>query len=686
MRFIHRYIQSYMTLPAIALLAAVGTALADDEPNGVFRLGEINVSAPADSGNPVGGSVLPQEDLRRFNRDKLDDALNLVPGVTSSNTGGSRNERVITVRGFDRFQVPLSVDGVRVYLPADNRLDFARFLTPDVSEIQVAKGFVSVLDGPGGMGGAINLVTRKPTKPVEAELRGGLTFDGSGAYNGYTSYALAGMRQDRFYLQASGTKTGRTHDRMSDDFTATAVENGGNRDHSEQRDWHVNLKAGVTPNDTDEYSLNYTRQSGSKDAPYHVSDPLSAQRYWRWPYWDLQSLYWLSNTALGEASYAKLKLYYNTFDNGLFSYDDANYNRQTLPRSFRSYYDDEAYGGSAEFGTTLIPMNTLKAAFHYRRDDHTEWQTIYSPRTFDEPKQSTVEDTYSIALENTFHATPTVDLVAGVSRDWRELRKAQDWEGTATGRMIAYPLVDTDATNWQAAATWRFSDTGKLYGSLSSRTRFPTIFERFSSRFGGATSNPGLKPERATTVELGVSEQLFGNTRFDAAVFHSDVDDFIQSVPIVYQGQRLTQSQNVGSGEFHGVEFGATSRLSPALEIGGNYTVIQRNITNPGTSGYQPTGMPSQKLFAYLSYEVLDGLTVTPNVEVASDRWTVTTDGATYYKTGAYALANLQAQYRITERIEAGGGVRNLFDRNYVLTDGFPESGRTFHLNTRVTF
>lgn len=43
------------------------------------------------------------------------------------------------MRGFDRFQVPLSIDGVRVYLPADNRIDYGRFLTPDVAEVQVAK-------------------------------------------------------------------------------------------------------------------------------------------------------------------------------------------------------------------------------------------------------------------------------------------------------------------------------------------------------------------------------------------------------------------------------------------------------------------------------------------------------------------------------------------------------------------
>ena len=51
------------------------------------------------------------------------------------------------------------------------RLDFARFLTADIAEVQIAKGYVSVLDGPGGMGGQINLVSRKPTREIEGELR-----------------------------------------------------------------------------------------------------------------------------------------------------------------------------------------------------------------------------------------------------------------------------------------------------------------------------------------------------------------------------------------------------------------------------------------------------------------------------------------------------------------------------------
>ena len=113
-----------------------------------------------------------------------------MPGVVSTfDANGRRNESDIFVRGFGRWQVPLMIDGVRIYLPADNRLDFARFLTADIAAVQIQKGYASVLDGPGAMGGAINLVTRKPTKPFEAE--GSVWLGGRGDTEGWNGYAMA---------------------------------------------------------------------------------------------------------------------------------------------------------------------------------------------------------------------------------------------------------------------------------------------------------------------------------------------------------------------------------------------------------------------------------------------------------------------------------------------------------------
>lgn len=149
------------------------SVVADRSNSDIYGPGEITVYGTPHRNALVGNSTVSADAIYTLNKNTLDEAANLIPGVNSANTGGTRNERTILVRGFNRFQVPLMVDGIRIYLPADNRLDYGRFLTPDIAEIQVAKGYASVLDGPDAMGGMVNLVTRKPHKELEGELRGG---------------------------------------------------------------------------------------------------------------------------------------------------------------------------------------------------------------------------------------------------------------------------------------------------------------------------------------------------------------------------------------------------------------------------------------------------------------------------------------------------------------------------------
>lgn len=663
-----------------------GTVVSDGSSgggSGVFTLGQLDM---------VGGTSITNDAMWTFSKDTLDQSLALAPGVAASNSGGSRNEQLIFVRGFDRWQVPLSIDGIRMYRPADNRIDFSSFLTADVSEVQIAKGYTSVLNGPGGLGGAINLVTKKPTKAVDGEIQGGMIFGTDGQYEGYKTYASLGTRQKGYYAQVSGALLDTDGWYLSDDFAPTAVENGGERDHSYKDNWQVNAKIGLTPNATDDYSITYQKINSGKGAPYHINDPVATQRYWDWPNTEQENIYWLSHTKVGEASFVESKLYYTAFSDQLNSYDDPAQTTQSTPKAFRSKYDDWAAGGSILAGTEITSWDTLKASFHYRRDQHAETQG-YNVRgvscgstrpCFMEPEQLDVEDTYSVAVENTVHVTKRLDVVAGISYDWRNLYKAEEF--TTDQGMFEYDKKDSDAFNWQSAVIYRYNNTDSVHASVSDRTRFPTIFERFSSRFGGATSNPGLLPEQATNYEIGWSSNFARNSQVSAAVFYSDVTDMIQSIPFIFNGNAVSQSQNVGDGNFYGVEFSMDYALSNNLLIGGNITWLRRNVTNPSNPEFELTGMPEVKGIVYMTYKVTDALSITPSVEFANDRWTVTTDGEDYYRTGAFALANIQAEYDFDDKTSLMLAARNLLDEDYQLTDGYPEAGRTFFANMRTKF
>jgi iron complex outermembrane receptor protein len=683
---------------------------------GIFTLGQLDL---------IGGSTITNEAMWTYNKQSVDQAINILPGVSSHSAGGSRNERDIFVRGFDRFRVPLSLDGVRIYLPADNRIDFSRFLTPDLAEIQVQKGYVSVLNGPGGLGGAINLVSRKPTKEIELEGRSGAVFNGDlDDMNSWNSYAYAGTRRDMFYAQVSGNIVDQDHFSLSHDFEPTSPaapnvgngEDGGDRDNSEFRDWRVNAKVGLTPNATDEYALNYTTQHGSKSAPLHT-DGLRVQgpRYWQTPEWDMDNLAFLSKTQIGEASYVKTNVYYNTFNNLLRSFNNRTYSQQVRnPQDFDSYYDDYAYGGSFEAGTNLIPMNTLKATVHYRRDNHTEHSIIapVSATPVHEPDQSNVEDTWSVAAENTFHATRRLDLVLGAGYDWLQPKLAEDFNA---GALFERETPGAEAYNAQGAAIYSYSDTGKTHVSISDRARFATAFERYSTRFGIAIPNPDLAPERAVNYEIGVADTIFRTARVSASVFYATLQDSIQPVyfsrttrpgAAAQSNSIQLQNQNV-DGEHYGVELSADWDVTPRLRVGGNYTYLERKLDYDDLSPTaRPEGTPRHEAFIYLAWRPIDRLTLTPSLELASDRNALITSAATslipnpqipvgsppvlrnpnYIETGSYTLLNLQAEYQFTDSVSAAIGATNVLDDNYALAEGFPEPGRQFFANARMKF
>ena len=676
-------------LLAGSLLAGVAHAQTTTSSNygDIYELGEVRVTARGSDGGLIGGTEIKAEDLRKFDKVSVDQALDLIPGANAGNSGGSRNERLVFIRGFDRFQTTLSIDGVRVFLPADNRIDFARFLTADLSEVQVSKGYVSVLDGPGGIGGAINLVTRTPQAPFEGEVRLGGGFDADGSLNSTAVSGRIGGRSQHFYAQLSGARNERTHWALPDGYRPTTLENGGYRDHSDSKDWRVNAKVGFTPREGDDYSLTFTRQEGSKNAPFHVTDTAST-RYWTWPYWNIDSVALLTRTQIAEHAWLKTRFYRNTFENGLFSWDNARQNTQTLGRAFRSYYDDVAYGGNVELGFQLTPSNTLKAAAFYRRDEHVEWQTSYAP-PLTEPKQTTIEATTSIALEDTQSFGQNVDLVVGVSRDRRELTMAQDYN---TGAFVFYPLADDTAWNGQAALVWRPTDTAQVHASVSSRARFPTLFERFSSRFGTAIPNPTIGPERAINYEIGARGDITPFVTVEGAVFYSDVRDALISIPVALGAPfgTVSQTRNVGDGKYYGAEASVTARVSSALTLGGNYTYLHRDFTDPTNAAFRPQGVPTHKLFVYADWKVVPRLTLTPSVEAASKRWTVTSSTLItpirYYKTGAYVLAGLTARVEVTPKVDVIVSARNLLDQKYQLVDGFPEEGRSFRTDLRIKF
>jgi iron complex outermembrane receptor protein len=306
----------------------------------IYTLGEVNISSTVDK------STVNTSEMQKYNAKDVSNALRTLPSLVISQNG-SRNESTIYLRGFDIRSVPVYMDGIPVYVPYDGYVDLARFTTYDISKIDVSKGFSSMTYGANTIGGAINLVGMKPTQRLELRAKIG-TMSGKG----YETNINLGSNLGKVYIQSEFSLLQKQYIPLSANFDTTALETDHHRDNSYQKDIKGSLKFGYTPNATDEYSINYQYSHGSKGNPVYLgTDKNTKVRYWQWPYWDKQSLYYISRTKIGEKSDLKARAYYDQFKNELSSFDNNTYSTQNKPSSYNSLYNDYTLGGNLEFGS-----------------------------------------------------------------------------------------------------------------------------------------------------------------------------------------------------------------------------------------------------------------------------------------------------------------------------------------------
>lgn len=658
--------QKILILSLIALCVQAELVLAEDNN---FTLGTIVVTANALDSDEDADNSIDSKQIRIYDKETVSSALNTTSGISISKIGG-RNEEMVYVRGFDLRQVPVFADGIPVYVPYDGYADLSRFNTFDLSRIDVAKGFSSLIYGPNTLGGAINLVSRRPSKTFEGEVGGGSTITDDRDNNGNRIYTNIGSNQGSWYMQAGLSYLKQDYYQLPDDFAPAKGEDGGRRDNSATRDRKYNLKLALTPNKTDEYSLNYISQHGEKGTPPYAGSVTGVTpRYWTWPYWDKDSLYYISSTQLGIAT-LKVKAFHDTYGNSLFTWDDATYSTQTKASSFKSWYDDYTNGASVQVDFQLSDNNILKSAYHWKKDVHREHNA-------GEPIRRDKDRTQSIALEDTHNFTDELSLVAGVSHDWREGLVAEDYN--AKTKVISdFKLGEGSTNNATLGLFDKLTATGKARITIAQKSRFPTIKDRYSYRMGTALPNPDLSNESALHYEIGYEDTFAKILHWNIGIFHSDVTDLIQAVSIpasTCSSPPCSQMQNVGEVDIDGFDTSVNIDFGN-VKLGGAYSYISRkNLSNPAI---HLTDTPRHKFVGNAVWAITPAWNTTASLETSSSRYS--TSNGLQQVTG-FGIANLKTGYRfVDDKLLVEAGVRNMFDRLYAYTEGFPEAGRTYFL------
>jgi len=619
--------------PQLDRLTAAVDQVIKQSPGSPFHLGSVNVVVSAPDATPaLVSDSIDHTEIDEHNFLNIAKAFDYLPGVEIEHIAG-RNEAGIRVRGFTtRGQVPFYIDSIPISVPYDGYVDFNRFPTSDLAELQVAKGYSSPLLGPNALGGTINLVTNEPVKKFEGEA-----LMGTGSGDMLVSSLRLGTRWRRFFVQGSLDWLQQDFVPLSGDFHVNQYTNlpdivmTDHLNHSATQDARYSGRFGWTPREGDEYVVSAVNQKGEKGVPLYQGPNTAAafNRFWTWPYWDMNSYYFHSATGIGEKSSINFRFFYNQFKNDIDMYPHDTYTfvlpaTTTAERNEEhSVYDEHTDGASTEFTTRLLSRNAISGSFFFKDDTHEEYQAFpatsaVTATLLDRDRQTSIGLQDAITITSNFHATVgfSADHFDGLQGEYYftgPTHPSLGGSNAASATLAPFVCIASPANtsvagctlhawnyNPQVSLSYQVSKSGNLFATFADRGRFPMLKDIYSAGLGSALPNPDLKPEHSRNWNIGYSHAFSARTLAQVELFRSDIRDAIESVAVTDPGNPTAiappntlpatalcpnsttgycnQNTNIGNEVHEGVEFKVRSTLFSRLTVDASYSYLNRTI------------------------------------------------------------------------------------------------------------
>ena len=663
-----------------------------------FTLGEIYVAGEK---LPVSKEVtqtteITAEEIEATNSKTVAEALSYVQGIMV--TAGRKNEPNVQIHGFDQSKALILIDGVPYYETNYGKLDLNVIPVDNIAKIEVQKGVSSVLYGPNGLAGVINIITKKPTdKPaIDALVE-------TGDYREGKFSISHGMRINKFSYWLNYSHQETKGWRMSDDFDSKLgqvtyqtgktkknfwrmLEDGGVRDNSATRTNSVWAKVGVEPTPGSEYYLNFHYIERYKESPAPLGSiftnsvfqdrPMFSQ-FAQMPKYDNWGIDLSGQQKLGERVTLKAKLFYHHHVDDYVSYYDEYYDKPIAV----SRYKDGTLGGSLLSDIKIATIDTLRFSFNYRRDSHKERDDEYLP--FNE----SVSYTGSLGLENELNLTKDLSIVGGLGYDWFDVSRSEKSNLDKKGDLInqtrrATPGYDSKI-NPMLGATYTFTDGTKVFGSTARKIRFPTLQQLYSSKGG----NTDLTAEKSWNSVLGISRELTKYARGEFSLFYHHVSDYItRDVPTI-EGKYM----NVGKMRMMGFELSGEVNPTNDLSFKVGYTYNDATDRSSGRVTNRVLHVPEHKIDFTMKYLVpVIGVKLDMTGLYMGQTWgqlpTSSSRNTPAEKTNDYLIFNARIAKTIWKNLEAYFAINNILDKNYEPEIDFPAPGRNMFLGLKASY
>ena len=576
-----------MSLPRVLAFVAVGAALPGlllgqdstaADTGRVTKLKTIEVTGSiAPTAGPVIGSGIPAristvtgQTIEAWEPRGLPDALGSQAGISLYDDLGSPFKLNLSTRGFNVGPVvglppgvSVFLDGVRQNEPDAAEVNFDLLPMEHVDRVELLSGSGSLL-GPNSLGGAVNLITRRGSGPLqaEAELSGGSFGSYSGeasvdglSRGGWDYYAAGGYENEDGWRQATGAEN------------LNGFFNLGHR--GPERG--ISLQAFGAE----------SRAETAGSLPESIFDSSPSTNFTIGDFEDLNQLQAsLSGYSALGSSRGSFTAYVRRTHAERFNVNQAPDN------NVRSFTNNRTLGGNLDWRWTRPRKN---GSFSLRLGADGSANRVHI-----ELLEETPAGPPTSQLTTDVHS-PSYDVAGYALADLR-----LDQVTFSGGLRYDYihvpftnaldPSADTsNAFSWlspRGGISWDIAPGASAYVSVGQSFRAPAILELACADKTAACplpfalgDDPPLDPVVGTTFELG-GQWVRGPAIVNASVYRTNVRDdisFIQSENAVFEGFFA----NIGNTRREGVELSVQVIPSEHLSLYANYAYTRATFRDP---------------------------------------------------------------------------------------------------------
>jgi vitamin B12 transporter len=646
-----------LSTAALAALSTLGPAFAQSAASpaaAVQAVGELVVTAnrAPQRADRIGQSVtvIDHAELTASQAIVASDLLARVPGVSVTRNGGPGGVTSVRIRGAEDGQTVLAIDGVKLNDPASTSggYNFANLLVGDAERIEVLRGSQSTLWGSQAIGGVVNVITARATKPFEgwasAEAGSMGTTDVRAAVGGAGDWGDWRLAAGRF--STDGVSAYRY-----------GTEKDGYRNTGALARGRLKVSDTVSLDLRGVYSRGRNEFDGFPPPNFSFADT-GEYAFTR----DLLGYAGVNVDLLDGALKNRLGVSYTRTDR-----DQFNPAQAVTPKTF------DARGRNRRF--EYQGVWTFSDA----------WGATFGAESEDGAMRS--------ASPSSFTPNPTpIRGKAGIDSLYAQVRGTVLSGLTLTGG-LRHDDHDTFGghTLGQADAAWSLNGGNTvLRASYGQGFKAPTLYQLYSA-FGTL----GLAPEEADGWDAGVEQRVVGgHGLLRATWFHritKNQIDFVSCTassasPVCFLNgvRRSGGYDNIARTKTEGAELEASADLGP-LTVKANYTYTHARNDVAGSSlrGNHLARRPEHQADIGATYTWGNGASLGGEIRYVGRSFD---NAANTVVLQSYTLMDLRASYPVNRSIEVFGRVENAFDDDDETVKNYGSTGRAAYLGVRGRF